>query len=153
MLSKLMTIAFIGVLAFGVLSFAGSTPVSAQAESYTEVDMVDGCYFLFRAEYCERSHLVIHRTIQPDGDRQSAINAYRCVTITDPSSGSVVYEGCHKGHSVQIIREGEPQVYNFHNKGEYTYLGRTCTYGTRSVYANGELRVEEFDSVCIPTPA
>lgn len=95
----------------------------------------------------------MHRTETPSGN---AIFFWHADYTSDYKSTypGFQYESSSESSAKNhwVIKQGEPQVMSWKNDGEYTYTlnGQTvtCTYSYRFHYANGEVRIEDYQADC-----
>jgi hypothetical protein len=129
------------LLVFGVMSFA-QPAAAAPAEPYHTGD----CVQFGTDTYCYEEHGVVQTNESASGNTKYTFNGTFFYTLT--RNGVVIHEAESKSHSTFIVKDGEQQVSHSRDDSSYTYAGETCTVSYNTVFANGEIRHQEFQREC-----
>ena len=129
------------LLLFGVMSFA--QPVAAEpAEPYRTA----GCVQFGSSTYCYEERGVVQTIESASGNIKYTFNGTYFYTLI--RNGVVIYESESKSHYTFMAKDGEQQVSHSREGSSYTYAGETCTVSYNTVFANGEIRHQDFQREC-----
>ena len=113
----------------------------------------------YNARYCSTVDGQLHSTETPSGNTNFVWHADYTSDYHE-TFGGITYSYSNQSSTKQhfVFKPGEDQVMSWQDKGTYssTANGQTvnCTYTYRYHYANGEVRIADYDVTCSdPTPA
>lgn len=148
-----------------LLAACGDTPTQVPAELDVDAQFAAGgadvyqnswdvadCYVYSGGTYCYAYKGMVHQVATPSGNFNYFYKEDGSWSETTnwgySSEGEWAYD--NKWHT----KKGQPQVYSWDNKQEwtYTYAGTTygCSYLARYHYANGKVTKDIYDYGCTP---
>jgi hypothetical protein len=135
MFNRVTKMIFIATVASVALAAVASASASTDTTQYREC-FIDG---ETNNTICYTIHSVEHEASSQSGTAASGSSGTMLIEYFDPA-GNLIWNDQTKWHSNTIEKAGEIQVYHNQSRVKYYDDGETCTNGTNSNYANGELR-------------
>lgn len=134
----------------GALMLVGTAPASAAPAGPSSQGATpyryDECYDFGYGTTCYSAHGEYNIVQTPSGNSVYQSNGKFDYTVTFVDGQTYSNQASHHYH--ETWKKGEPQVIHQRSQGQYEYDGQTCTYSYTFHYANGEVRISDFDDSC-----